>query len=324
MYQSFLLSAALLSAPVLAAQVPASFVDPLSQAAQMSPLAARAPVNGLAWTGAKLVAVGQRGHILVGDGNSWKQANVPASVDLTSVFFANRESGWAVGHDGLILHSDDGGAHWSRQSDGRVGATVDDRPLLDVWFANPREGLAVGAFGLVRCTDNGGAQWVDCKDSVDNPQGLHLNAIRAIDGALYVTGEQGMLLRRKQGEARFTQVKLPYRGSLFGITGDHRQLIVYGLRGNAWRSTDGGANWLQLDMGGLRSGIAAGVRTKEGGFVLLAQSGQMLYSADGSSFTNVPIQRIDPVTAAIADAGADMVLAGVRGVRLQSVPGISK
>jgi photosystem II stability/assembly factor-like uncharacterized protein len=67
-----------------------------------------------------LVAVGQHGVIIVSkdNGESWKQASVPASVALTGVDFPTSESGWAVGHDGLILHSNDGGETWQKQLDG--------------------------------------------------------------------------------------------------------------------------------------------------------------------------------------------------------------
>lgn len=313
MFHSLILSAAMLAAAPV-------FVDPLAKPAAASMLAERAPLNGIAAAGTRLVAVGQRGHILYGDGATWQQARVPASVDLTAVYFTSHAAGWAVGHDGLILHSADGGHSWKRQYDGRAGDAVDERPFLDVRFASPSDGIAVGAFGLARCTADAGASWRDCKDLFDNPQGLHLNAIGAVGGVQYVTGEQGLLLRRRPGEARFVQLTLPYRGSLFGITGDAGQLIVFGLRGNAWRSTDDGASWQQVDTGGLRSGIAAGLRRSDGSFVLLAQSGQVLHSRDGSRFTLVPLQRIEPVTAAFSEANNDLVLAGVRGVRRQSLP----
>ncbi len=37
---------------------------------------------------------------------------------LTAVYFINQQRGWAVGHDGLILVSDDGGENWRIQRDG--------------------------------------------------------------------------------------------------------------------------------------------------------------------------------------------------------------
>lgn len=72
--------------------------------------------------GKRLVAVGERGHIIYSDdqGVSWKQANVPVSVTLTAVHFPTETQGWAVGHGAIILHSSDAGVNWVRQFDGNL------------------------------------------------------------------------------------------------------------------------------------------------------------------------------------------------------------
>jgi photosystem II stability/assembly factor-like uncharacterized protein len=74
----------------------------------------------IASAGERLVAVGERGHILSSNdgGANWVQARVPTSVMLTRVFFASPQLGWAVGHDGNILVSRDGGINWELQRDG--------------------------------------------------------------------------------------------------------------------------------------------------------------------------------------------------------------
>lgn len=73
-------------------------------------------------TGSRLVAVGARGHILYSDdrGSNWEQASVPVSVLLTAVDFVSPDKGWAVGHGGVILHSNDGGVSWVKQFDGNL------------------------------------------------------------------------------------------------------------------------------------------------------------------------------------------------------------
>src|SRR5690348_14553614 len=93
------------------------WVDVLDSPALASPLAARGLLNGLASAGDRIVAVGQRGHILWSDdrGAHWQQAQVPVSSDLVAVAFPSPTQGWAVGHDGVILHSADAGKTWTRQ-----------------------------------------------------------------------------------------------------------------------------------------------------------------------------------------------------------------
>jgi len=93
----------------------------LDQPALISDLASAHLLTDLTNAGERLVAVGERGHIVYSDnqGESWQQAAVPSSVLLTGVSFPTPEKGWAVGHGGLILHSTDAGETWQRQLDGR-------------------------------------------------------------------------------------------------------------------------------------------------------------------------------------------------------------
>jgi len=72
--------------------------------------------------GKRIVAVGERGHIIFSDDNgmNWKQADVPCSVLLTAVYFPDEQHGWAVGHDGVVMRSDDNGTTWKKQLDGNI------------------------------------------------------------------------------------------------------------------------------------------------------------------------------------------------------------
>lgn len=86
------------SAGVTAGQA-TDYVDVLDLPAKASALAQRSPLLDLARAGSRLVAVGQRGHILYSDdeGGRWQQARVPVSSDLNAVTFPTPEQGWAVG-----------------------------------------------------------------------------------------------------------------------------------------------------------------------------------------------------------------------------------
>jgi photosystem II stability/assembly factor-like uncharacterized protein len=88
--------------------------------ALVMPKARNSLLLDIATAGNRLVAVGERGHILYSKdkGQTWVQAKVPTSVMLTRVFFVNDRLGWAVGHDGNILVSRDGGVNWGLQRDG--------------------------------------------------------------------------------------------------------------------------------------------------------------------------------------------------------------
>src|SRR5450830_215397 len=98
----------------------------LSEPALQSPKALRAATLAVTRAGARLVAVGERGTVLLSDdaGEHWRQASVPVRVTLTSVRFVNERTGWAAGHLGVILRSDDAGQTWIKQLDGRQAAAA--------------------------------------------------------------------------------------------------------------------------------------------------------------------------------------------------------
>jgi len=293
--------------------------DVLDAPAMKSPLAARSLLNGLARAGNRIVAVGQRGHIVYSDdaGKSWQQADVPASSDLVAVYFATERAGWAVGHDGIVLHTADGGRTWQRQRDGRPGG--EENPLLDVWFQDARHGYAVGAFGLVLQTADGGASWQALPDAADNPKKLHLYAVRGIGDDVFMAGEQGLLLKLDRASGRFQALKTPYQGTLFGITGNARALVAYGLRGNVVRSTDAGASWQALNTG-VPVGLTAGIVDAQGRIVLASQAGHLLASRDdGATFALIPAERPVPAAALLAVPGA-LVVAGPRGAHTLPTP----
>ena len=101
------------------------FADPLLQTAEVMPLAEHSLLLDLARSGERLVAVGERGHVLMSsDGKTWTQsANVPVRSALTAVSAVGADV-WAVGHDGIILHSGNAGETWEIQRRDPRGAAI--------------------------------------------------------------------------------------------------------------------------------------------------------------------------------------------------------
>ncbi|WP_211368004.1 WD40/YVTN/BNR-like repeat-containing protein [Pseudoxanthomonas sangjuensis] len=321
--------------------------DPLDRPARISPLAPRALVTGIASAGERLVAVGQRGHVLVSadSGATWAQSEVPVSSDLTAVQFVDARVGHAVGHDGVVLRSEDGGQSWKRVLDGRQAnrllvdymqervaadpsdanqALLDeakrnaglgpDKPFLDVWFDSPDEGFVVGAYNLIFHTADGGRSWQPWFDRTDNPRLFNLYAIRPVGETLVIAGEGGLLLRLSAEQQRFVALPSPYEGSWFGLVATQDNLLAFGMRGNAWLSTDRGDTWQQVDSG-LHASITTGVRTEDGEVWLADQSGAVARSTDGGhGFHAQPLAAALPA-AALALQGQAIVLGGPRGLQ---------
>jgi photosystem II stability/assembly factor-like uncharacterized protein len=339
-------------AAVSAGQLSAApgFADVLDTPSRTTPLASKSLMQAVTRAGDRLVAVGQRGHVVVSTdgGKSWKQSAVPVSSDLTAVHFVDANTGWAVGHDGVVLHTLDGGVSWRLQLDGRkvnelllaaMKRKVDgepasseakrllaeserfneqgpDKPFLDVWFADANRGYVVGAFNLIFRTDDGGRTWTPWFDRTDNPKFFNLYAIRPAAGELYIAGEGGLVLKLDTAAQRFRALEVPYAGSFFGVTGAKASVLVFGLRGNVYRSDDAGKSWVKVDTG-LPAAVAAAARTSRDATLLADVGGRVVASVDGGrTFTPVTLKQPMPLTGLVEAGDGRLALAGPRGVAI--------
>jgi photosystem II stability/assembly factor-like uncharacterized protein len=298
--------------------------------------------------GTRLVAAGERGIILTSDDNgaSWKQSPVPTSVNLTALRFVDERRGWALGHMGMVLHTEDGGLNWHKQLDGVEAARLaveavrgsentreikladylvsdgPDKPFFDIWMDEQGRGFIVGAFNLIFRTEDGGKHWHYWAPQVKNPFGLHLYGITRQGEDFIIAGEQGMLLRSQDGGENFTQLESPYEGSWFGILASRKgTLVVYGLRGNAYVSEDGGETWQPCDTGS-QAGFAGATELADGRIVLANQAGQLFASADaGRSFQPLGGLPGMPLTALTQAESGELILTSLRG--LGQVPAVT-
>ncbi len=310
-----LLGFATLSAPVLAAEAPADVVY-----ATESGKAAKSLILDVVHAGARLVAVGDRGHILYSDdqGKTWTQAKVPSRQLLTAVYFVDDKHGWAVGHDAQILASADGGLTWSKQFEDLKR----ESPLLDVWFKDVNSGLAVGAYGALLETTDGGKNWADVSDRLDNEDQFHLNAIAAVkDAGLFIVGESGSMFRSADWGQTWEKLEGPYEGSLFGVIGtaQPQTLLAYGLRGNLYRSTDFGSTWEQVELkaarGSLEFGLSGATLLPDGSIVIVGNGGSVISSSDNGETFSV-FNRPDRISLSSVTAAGDgnLILTGQGGV----------
>ncbi len=271
----------LLAAGLLAAAALGSGNEPAAQRAVKAPLAPRSLLLDVSSRDGQLVAVGERGHVLVSRdaGASWTQADVPTRALLTGVFMQDRQLGWAVGHDEVVLRTRDGGLSWERVHH----APEQERPLLDVWFADARRGLAVGAYGSLLATSDGGDTWE--QRPVHGQDDFHLNCLAAGgDGALYLAAEAGHLYRSDDGGVTWRPLPSPYQGSFFGLLPlTDGSLLAFGLRGHLYRSPDRGQSWQRLETG-TEATLTAALELGPGRFVVAGLAGTLLWS-DGTNGT---------------------------------------
>jgi photosystem II stability/assembly factor-like uncharacterized protein len=307
-------------------------------------LASRSLMLDLAVAGSRLVAVGERGQILLSDdqGSTWNQAPTPTQSLLTGVCFSDAQHGIAVGHDEIALLTSDAGASWKRTH----YAPQAQQPLLDVWCGTGGRAIAVGAYGVYLVSSDGGLTWEERKmdaapaaapapkEADDAGGGFHLNAIAADSKSrLYIAGEAGHLYRSDDGGNKWVSLHSPYEGSLFGVLplgGD--TVLAFGLRGNLFRSENAGVTWERIETGtvamldgGTTLGGDGGSTQVARNVALVGLSGTILVSRDaGKTFSLFQQGDRKGIAAVLASeapgqAGA-LVTVGEAGANRQRIP----
>lgn len=282
-----------------------------------------------------MAVVGERGHVLISSkGENWEQVIVPTRATLTGVYFHDKQNGWAVGHDAVILQTTDAGKHWQKTYYDPEGET----PLFDVLFKDEKHGLAIGAYGLYLVSDDGGASWntseinisedkstaeeeetkpEDDDDFLDSYD-VHLNSIGLSDnGKLYIAAEAGQIFRSDDLGESWVPLPSPYIGSFFGVlplAGD--TVLVFGLRGHLFRSEDAGDSWHEIETPTKEMLTNAIIKT-DGEIYITGLGGAILKSTDdGMSFSLVEQGHRDGFTAIIQSSEDKLFTVGEKGVDL--------
>ena len=204
--------------------------------------------------GERIVASGERGHIIFSDnaGDSWTQGQVPVSVTLTGVDFGSETHGWAVGHSGVVLHSEDAGETWDLQLTG-VGAA-------ELAIETRQEEIEAMEARIEEAPeeDVGDLEWEleDLVFSLENMQSdLEIGPVNPLldvwfenESHGFVVGAYGMILRTTDGGQSWKdmgpQLDNPrsfHLNSISRITGG--ALVIVGEAGQIFVSVDNGENW---------------------------------------------------------------------------------
>ncbi|MDH3590055.1 MAG: YCF48-related protein [Gammaproteobacteria bacterium] len=309
---------------------------PLPGESFIAPLATRAMLLDGAYSDGRLAAVGEHGIVLISDdeGVSWRQPQTGIRATLTGVYFHNRDIGWVVGHDAVILRTLDGGESWERvyyDPDGQ-------RPLFDIWFADAKRGFAIGAYGLFLATIDGGDNW-ESRELIPEPwpdlasaametdadefefeddqyYDFHLNNIvSATDGDLYIAAEAGNFFRSGDGGKTWYSMPTIYKGSFFSVLPLQAQnLLLMGLRGNLFNSTNGGEAFSKVKLP-VTVLLNDGAVLSDGTILIGGMAGALLESNDGGSTFTLLQQANRKAISTLLPAGEAIVVIGEVGVQ---------
>lgn len=226
--------------------------DPALLDAEILPRASRSLLLDAVRTNAGYFAVGERGHVLASnDGITWRQAPVPTRATLTSIASVDGTI-WAAGHDGVIVHSTDGGQTWVRRRAAPWSYDLVDPsegvPVMDLLFTDAMNGFAIGAYSLMLVTNDGGVTWTSRSVSSTAPAAPVVAAEPESEPA--PAAEEGAEPAATEAEDwTFSDEDLaldaesdPHLNAM--ARAGSGALVIAGERGTFLRSRDGGETWV--------------------------------------------------------------------------------
>ena len=261
--------------------------------------------------GDRLVAVGERGFVLVSDdaGKSWRAIGTPVVRALTGVAFNGDKLGVAVGHGGSLVRTEDGGDTWTEvPMDEAYGES-----LLGVTALGDGRFAAYGAFGQYFDTLDGGKSWTKrtiLSEEFEN----HISQVVPVNGTLWMVTEYGTIARCDSECTAFVEVPSPYTGSFFGmVVAQDGALVLFGMRGTIFRSADAGATWQKIETDTTAT-FNGGRTLSDGRIILVGNAGLVATSTDNGQSFKIEWSPASRGFSALVEAGGGLVVVGEAGV----------
>ncbi|MGE7957305.1 WD40/YVTN/BNR-like repeat-containing protein [Pseudomonas sp. NPDC089530] len=301
----------------------APLADRLERPAQTSPLTGQTLLTDVHRLGERLVLVGEGGRILIRDADGHlQQSSVPVDLLLTAVHFVDDHNGWAVGHDGVILHSVDGGRTWLKQSDGRTISNL----MLQWTEAEVARLEATKAAAPDDKTLDGVLE--DAYFALDDVKaGIESGPSRPLLGVWFrnpsegwVVGAYGMILQTQDGGKHWrflSGLHNPERLHLNSVLGlPDGGLLVAGEGGRLYRLAEG--KW-QAPQQLTKASLYKLLSLRDGTLLAMGFGGTLLRSADlGRSWQAIELPGKFSLYGGEQLADGSLVLTGQAGVILHS------
>lgn len=184
---------------------------------------------------------------------AWTRQTAGTLAWFHSVYFLNAERGWAVGGNGRISATSDGGRTW------RALRPPSDDTLHDVFFIDAKTGWLVCERSIYKIksveeprayllkTTNGGETWTRVELTKPDVIVRLVRVVFADRERGWTFGEGGALYATTDGGASWTKQLTPTRHLLLGASFiDNQQGWIVGGGGSVISTADGGAQWRNL------------------------------------------------------------------------------
>ena len=169
----------------------------------------------------------------------WFQQYTPTNHELHDIKFLNKNLGWAVGENGTILKTTNGGTNWAKIPPNNIPTTA---ILYEVFFYNDQFGFACGETGIFIKTTDGGATW-----TIPNPIGLPPNNFYGMyfqtKDLGWVCGGDGSVQRTTNAGLSWNLIYQSASYTLYDIIKAQDTLYACGNNGRFIRSGDNGSTF---------------------------------------------------------------------------------
>lgn len=184
---------------------------------------------------------------------TWKLMPSKTTNDLYSVHFITENNGFAVGQNGLILSTSNGGNSWTQLNSGTT------QNLNAISFINANIGYIVGDKGVILKSSDGGSSW----SALNSGTKTNLLSLYFYNESVgYVGGDSGLVIKTTNQGLNWSKpcskkVTAHYPcSSLFFLSPTEGFAASWmGLHPN---TTDGGVTWTGSDPPGTYGGIVGG------------------------------------------------------------------
>ena len=207
----------------------------------------------------------------------WELLNPEYLPDnLRSVSFADSDNVWAVGDNGLLLHSSDGGFSWNFQGTGlKTG-------FSEIQFVDSQNAWIVGRNGLILHSNNGGARWTIQNSGTDVDFLTHYFLNENIGWAV---GRTSILMTTNGGLNWEESARLRSGITLNGIHFLNEDYgVAVGTRSSIEQilmvTEDGGITWEETSIGSGNEFYDVHI-LDEGKFIIAARNGRIHSTSDG-------------------------------------------
>ena len=182
--------------------------------------------------------------------SAWRQQNSGTMAWLHAVYFLDQNRGWAVGGNGVLLATVDGGATWKAQR------RPSEDTLRDLYFSDEQTGWLVceRSIYLLKTKDeprtylmnttDGGATWRRVNVIGSQTDARLVRALFTEEGRAWTFGEGGALFTTHDGGANWSRQRVPTRHLLLGgafINAERGWLV--GAGATILHTADGGETW---------------------------------------------------------------------------------